>query len=501
MRATIKLKKDASVKEVLDVLFKYTDLECSYGINMVAIADGRPQQMGLLDIIAYYVYYQREVIVRRTKFDLDAARERAHILEGLVIAVTNIDEVVRIIKKSANTTEAKTKLKERFVLSERQAQAILDMRLARLTNLEVEKLQQELAEVKALIERLSAILNSRTLQFETIKTEINEIKKKYADERRSRVLASDEEYVVGAEDNSKPVEKTVVVLSADGAIKRMSPRSFSSAKKEIGEKTVERDAVVAGLATQTDKTILCFTENGNAAKIAVEDIPEMRFSAKGISTADLALTVEPEKIVSVFEIPENLAEAGDLLFVSSDGMIKRSPWTEYGLAKSFYQAAKVKDGEKIVKVEPWTDDGVMLFATTGGYVLAAAKDDVPVQGRISGGVKGVAVADDDKMIMFAQGDDNTELALITENAFTKRISVADIDKFARYRKGMRVVNTKLYGNVVFVGVLGEKDKDILCFDRNDNVFGHSSSEIVARGKEAKLEQMKNKTKIVRAIEF
>ena len=172
MRAVIKVKKDGDVKAILETLYKATNLSTGYGINMVAIADGKPQQMGLLDIIAYYTDYQRDIIIRRTKFDLEAAKKRMHILEGLVIAVTNIDEVVRIIKNSSSTTDAKERLRKRFTLSEVQAQAILDLRLARLTHLEVYKLEQELKEVKALVERLEAILGSKKLQMETIKTEL-----------------------------------------------------------------------------------------------------------------------------------------------------------------------------------------------------------------------------------------------------------------------------------------------------------------------------------------
>ena len=501
MRATIKLKKDADAKEVLDVLFKYSDLECSYGINMVAIADGRPQQMGLMDIIAYYVDYQRQVIVRRTKFDLDAARERAHILEGLVVAVANIDEVVRIIKKSANTTEAKTKLKERFVLSERQAQAILDMRLARLTNLEVEKLQQELAEVKALIERLSAILNSRTLQFETIKTELGEIKKKYGDGRKSVVIKTENDYVVGSADDSKPVEKTVVVLSGAGTIKRMSARSFSAAKKEIDENTDESNALVCAIQTQTDKTILCFTEKGNCAKLAAIDVPEMRYSAIGVSTADLALTDEKEKIVAVFELPEDLEKAGELLFVSSGGMIKRSAWTEYGLLKNFYQAVKIKDDETLIDVQSWSDDGTMIFVSKGGYVLSATKDDVPEQGRISAGVKGVALADGDELVAFDQAVDTDELVLISENGYAKRVAVEEIDKFARYRKGVRVLDTKSFGAVAFAAVQKGADFDVLCFGKNGNAFGHNTTEILAKGKNVKPILLKNASKIAKSMRF
>lgn len=502
MRAVIKLKKEANVKEVLDILFKYSDLETSYGINMVAIADGRPQQMGLLDIIAYYVDYQRQVIVRRTKFDLDAARERAHILEGLVIAISNIDEVVRIIKKSANTSEAKATLRERFVLSERQAQAILDMRLARLTSLEVEKLQAELAEVKALIERLSAILNSRRLQFETIKSEIGEIKKKYADARRVRVLGSEQEYVVPCDSDEVPVEKTVVVLSRAGKIKRMSARSFLQAKKEIGESSTEANALAESVDTATDKTILGFTAQGNAVKIKVSDIPEMRYAAKGISTEDLAITAGDEPLVAIYELPEDLTAAGELLFFSSGGMIKRSAFTEYGLAKNLYQAVKLKEGETLTAVEKYDDSKRLVFVTKNGICLNADMDDIPLQGRISAGVKGVAVAEGDEIVFASQLDENCSLVLFSQNAFAKRVAVAEIDKLARYRKGVKVFETKApFGQVVAVVAVCGGEADLLCFGPNGEVFGHTTSEVVVAGKQVKPVAMLNKTKIERAVRF
>ncbi|MBQ9790830.1 MAG: DNA topoisomerase 4 subunit A, partial [Clostridia bacterium] len=238
MRAVIRVKKDADPKKILEYLFKYTQLQVSFGINMVVIADGRPQQLGLIPILEHYVAYQREVVFRRTKFELDAAKEREHILRGLIIAVRNIDEVVAIIKKSASTTEAKQRLKARFELSDVQAQAILDMRLARLTSLEVFKLETELLELEKKIRELTAIVGSKKLQFDLVKEEMNEIKKKFKDARKSEVIATVDDYVVAAQSDEKPILNVVIASSQSGYIKAMSAKHVSMAGKVWGEKSL-----------------------------------------------------------------------------------------------------------------------------------------------------------------------------------------------------------------------------------------------------------------------
>ncbi len=219
-RAVVRVKKDADVNKVIDILFKETDMQVSYGINMVAIADGRPQQMGLLPILSYYVDYQREVVYRRTKYDLDIAKEREHILLGLIIAVRNIDEVVKIIKSSEDTADAKRRLIARFELSDRQAQAILDMRLARLTSLEIYKLEQELKEIQELIAKLTAIIGSKKLQFDIVKKEMLEIKKKYKDPRRTEVLQSLDKFKLESAETmlAKGAQNVVLEITANGYV-------------------------------------------------------------------------------------------------------------------------------------------------------------------------------------------------------------------------------------------------------------------------------------------
>ena len=502
MRATIKLKKDADPSKILDALFRFSDLEVTYGINMVAIADGRPQQMGLLDIVAYYVDYQRQVIVRRTKFDLDAARERAHILEGLVIAVANIDEVIKIIKKSANTSEAKTNLKEKFVLSDRQAQAILLLRLAGLTSLEIEKLKLELEEVKNLIQRLSAILASRKLQFETIKTELGDIKRKFADERKVEILNDESEYSTAQQGPSAIVEKAIVVLTRNGCLKRLSPRAFSASRREILPRSSSADALISVVQTQTDKTLIAFTELGNAVKVNVADIPECRLSARGVSSQDLAITDIVEPFVALFQIPDDLNNAGELLFFAQSGLIKRSAWTEYDLIKNYYQAVKLKENDKLVSVEPFYTNGELVFVTKQGIILRADKSDIPQQGRVSSGVKGVALAEDDQIVFAGQAFDSDFIVVLHQNAFAKKVALADIDVLARYRKGVKISETKdPFGIIVFAAIYAGSDFDILCRNEDGEVIGHNTSEFLLASRIAKPGILTNKSKLISAIKF
>ena len=265
MRAVIKLKKDADAKKILAYLYKNTDLETSFGINMVAIANGKPCQLGLLDIISYYVNYQREVILRRSKFDLERAKERAHILEGLIIAV------VKIIKNADNTADAKEKLKKRFTLSDVQAQAILDLRLARLTKLEVNKLEEELKELKIRIKELTEIVNSKQKQMEVVKKELIEIKKKHGDDRRTNLIVGGEEIKIeNVEKELKQIDDLVVAVTKGGTIKKMTAKNYKASDKGLKSSTQEDEFIIALTEAKSDMTLMAFTNLGNCCKIDLE---------------------------------------------------------------------------------------------------------------------------------------------------------------------------------------------------------------------------------------
>ena len=470
MRAVVRIKKDYDAEKILKGLFKYTQLENTFGINMVAIADGRPQQMGLIKILDYYVNYQREVIYRRTKFDLDAAKERAHILRGLVIAVKNIDEVVRIIKKSASPAEAKTALRDRFDLSDRQAQAILDLRLAKLTSLEIYKLETELAELEKKIVELTAVLGSKKLQLDIVKNEMLEIKKQYKDARRSVIIGSEDDYEISSADTSDPIISVVVSTSANGYIKYMTSKYFASATKTMGEKGTYNEAFKTLTKTSTDKKILVFTDQGNAYKIDVSSLPEAKWKEKGVLLSEVCEAKKSEIPVYVLEITDPMPQ-GYLLFFTHDGMIKKTAYSEYTLLKTAYQAIKMKDGDYLTSIEPDTE-GTNIFAVTkDGMALNALKNDIPEQGRISGGVKGIMLNEGDEVVFIGQAKPGVYAVLITDNAYAKKVNISEITETARYKKGMKIYELKpaTTGTRV-VGAMVENNNYEVVLEDNENML-------------------------------
>jgi len=472
IRAVVKIKRDIDPMPILNALFKYTNLQTTFGINMVAIADGKPQQMGLLDIIAYYVDYQRSVIVRRTKFDLDAAKERAHILEGLMIAVKNIDEVIKIIKASKNTTEAKERLRARFELSERQAQAIIDLRLGKLTSLEIYKLEQEYKEVLALIERLQAILASKKEQFDVLKHELLAIKKQFKYARRSEIIGAVADYKVKSDDDEKVIEEFVVALNADGNLKKMTPKSFNQAQKEFSENSSKGEMCEQIIKMLSNQRLHCFTSLGNCYKIDCDDIPDNKWKetkAVGIKKA-IPQLLEGERVVHIIPLGEPINEClpqGEILFYTKKGMVKKSSWSEYGVLKSSYQAVKINDGDELLAMEQYRKGASLMFITAGGICLNADMSDIPSQGRVSAGVKGIKLADGDCCIKVGQvGGDvaaaegekvkKAEVVIVTDDGFAKRVKAEAFDVIGRYSKGVKLIDFKGSGaKLVFAGIVHE----------------------------------------------
>ena len=446
MRAVIRVKRDGDPKAIIEALFKATNLQCTFGVNIVAIADGKPQQMGLMDVIVYYVNYQREVILRRTRFELAEAKDREHILEGLVIAVKNIDEVIKIIKASESVGDARQRLRDRFKLSERQAQAILDMRLARLTHLEIYKLEKELAEVRELITRLTAIVNSKRLQMDLIKTELLQIKKTYKEPRKTVLLNKPEDYTVPSDDDVKPVENYVVTVSENGCVKKLTTRSYSTSTKEFTEKSSYNEICPVVVPARSDQILYCFTDMGNCFKLEPELIPEGRWRDAGKPARELIGNemAAAERIVKIYALNTDALPKGHLLFFTRDGMIKKSAWSEYGVIKSAFQAIKFKDGDAVVAIEEDVPDTTIMFVTKQGICLNADKSDIPEQGRISGGVKGIQLVDGDACIAIAQvkRGANFEAEMMTDKGFAKRTETDSIDVMARYRKGVKIYDLK-----------------------------------------------------------
>lgn len=444
MRAVVRIKKGGDIRQVLKVLYKNTDLETSFGINMVVIADGKPQQLGLMEIIRHYTAYQRQVILRRTKFDLNEAESRCHVLEGLIVAVRNIDEVIAIIKSADSTADARSKLMQRFELTEIQAQAILDLRLARLTKLEVFKLEEELKELKKRIKKLTAISKSKDLQLQVVKEEISEIKGKYPTPRRSRLVYTAEEAdeLLAVTTEKVPGAKCTLVRCADEKIKVLTGKNADALKSPLTGKFKAGLVALDVLSTVTDKVIYAFTNFGNLHRL---DISATELSCKLSDTgADLAelssAATQGEKCVKFFGIGDKFP-TGNLLFFTQKGMVKKSSWEEYANAKKgVLQAVKVADDDELIAVEvEREEDETMLFVTEQGYCLNALKSDIPLHGRVSGGVKGIMLREGDCVKFVTQTNGEGEIVVVTSEGKFKKVISSQIDVTARYKKGSMVV--------------------------------------------------------------
>lgn len=447
MRAVIKLKKDADPKKILEYLFKATNLQISYGINMVAIAGGKPKLLNLLEIVSYYAQYQREIIVRRTKYDLNVAKERAHIVEGLLIAIKNIDEVIKIIKKSASVSEAKQKLRDKFSLSEKQAQAILDMRLARLVHLEVNKLEEELAELKKKIKEYEEILASKRAQYEVVKKEILEIKKNYNSARKSHILGDSAIKLESVKEDDDSSKNYIMSISAGNTVKKVTTKNYAMSTKGIADNSTINDIPIQVETFSSSDTILIFTSQGNAIKRKVSEIKECKWRDKGLSLLSI------EKASSLNEMPVcimKLPEEGSLLFMTKNGMVKKSDVSEMMVGKPFYQVCKLSDGDEVKSVEVDKNGKSILMLTKKGMSLNFDKSDVPTQGRISGGVKGINLDDGDSVV-FASQLDFSHVIVVTDNGYIKKISTKEFPISQRYRKGLKYINfAKTCKNVFYV---------------------------------------------------
>lgn len=495
MRAVIKLKKDADAKAILNYLYKNTDLETSFGINMVAIANGKPCQLGLLDIISYYVNYQRDVILRRSKYDLEKAKERAHILEGLIVAVKNIDEVVQIIKKAENTADARAKLRTRFDLSEVQATAILDLRLARLTKLEVNKLEQELAELKKLIKELTEIVSSKARQMAVVKQELLAIKKKNADDRRSNIIIGGHELnIESVEKELKQIDDFVVGFTYGKTFKKMTEKNFKMSDKKVKDNSSADDFIVVKTKAKSNQTLIAFTNLGNCCKIDMEVAPECRFRDKGHKFNNVCKEVaRNEYPVAFFAVDEEKLPNGHLLFYTKDGLIKKTEWKEYNLIKPYYQAIKLKDGDELIGVEQDKPDATIAFITEGGQALNALKDDIPVQGRVAGGVKGVNLNKGDKLVFVSQVDEEGEFVIISDGGCYKRVIVDEIEPMARYRKGVKICELGKNGKVVFADYVKEP-YTVAVIDTFGVAFTVNTEEVSIEGRTTKGKTLKNENK-------
>lgn len=425
MRIVIELKRDANPNVVLNLLYKHTKLQDTFGIIMLALVNNEPKVLNLKQILENYVEFQKEVITRRTVFDLNKAEARAHILEGLKIALDNIDEVISIIRNSKTTEIAKDTLMERFNLSEKQSQAILEMRLRRLTGLERDKIDDEYNELMKQIEYLKSILESEEKLLGVIKDELIEIKNKYSDERRSKI-----EKIVNEIDIEDLIqeEDVVITLTNSGYIKRISADTYSAQRrggKGIQAMTTKEDDFVDHLMiTSTHSDVLFFTNKGRVYKLRAYEIPDAGRQAKGTNLINL-IAIEPdEKIQTVLTITDEKKE-GFLFMGTKHGIVKKTPISEFkNLRKNGLIALSLKDGDELLKVKNTYGDANIMVVTQNGYAVKFSEKDVRAMGRTASGVRAINLKGDDIAVCIDIAVDGEELLVISENGYGKRTPIS-----------------------------------------------------------------------------
>ena len=426
MRIVIELKRDANPNVVLNLLYKHTKLQDSFGVIMLALVNNEPRVLNLKEILINYIEYQKEVITRRTVFELNKAEARAHILEGLRIALDNIDEVINIIRNSKTAEIAKNTLMEKFNLSDKQSTAILEMRLRRLTGLEREKIEEEYAELMKQIEYLKSILESEEKLLGVIKDELSEIKAKYSDESRTKI-----EEVVNEIDIEDLIqeEDVVITLTNGGYIKRISVDTYSAQRrggKGIQAMTTKEDDFVEHvMITSTHSDVLFFTNKGRVYKLRAYEIPDAGRQAKGTNIINL-IAIEPdEKIQTVLTVSDGKKE-GYLFMGTKNGIVKKTHISEFkNLRKNGLIALSLKDGDELLKVKNTYGDANIMIVTQNGYAVRFNEKDVRPMGRTASGVKAINLKGDDVAVCMDIAVDGEELLVISENGFGKRTPVSE----------------------------------------------------------------------------
>lgn len=481
IRVVIRLKKGEDAFKVLDYLYKKTELQKSYSYNMVAIADGRPQQLGLLDIIKYYVKHQREVILKRSQFDLNNAKRREHILDGFAIILPDIDTVVELIKTSNSRSEAKDKLRARFSLSEKQADAILDLRLVNLTKMEVGKIEKELRELKALISKLEKIVASKPEQLAVVKTELAEIRDKY----RTRRLSSIAEKIEDIDHKPFSIESSegkrgYFVLDAESNIKFINTRQFIGAGSARENPTRLHETAKSIIYNDKTDQIVLFGSLGNCYRLNSDTMRESTWQDKGEDLSHIFPEApKGEKGVAFIKINE-ASEDKEIVIYTALGMVKRSPSSEYAVNKDIYQATVLKDGDEVIGVEYKKDFHNIVLVSDDGQCLNTPFDAYPVQGRKAGGVIGISLNDGAKVKWAGQVEKEDEdiigeILLISEG-YAKRVVASTVESTKRACKGVKVIDVS-GRKLLFAGAVTD-ECNIALVDKNGTVSTISSEDVL-----------------------
>ncbi len=450
MRICIELRRDANPNIVLNQLYKHTQLQDTFGVIMLALVNNEPVVMNIMQMLQHYLKHQEEVVTRRTKYDLNKAEERAHILQGLLIALDHIDEVIRIIRASKNTAEAKNSLMERFSLTEVQSQAIVDMRLRALTGLEREKIENEYAELQKKIEEYKAILTDRKLLLGVIKTEILLIRDKYGDERRTSI--GYDVFDISMEDII-PNENTIITMTKLGYIKRMTVDNFKSqhrgGKGIRGMQTIEDDYIDDMIMTSTHHYIMFFTNTGRVYRMKAYEIPESSRTARGTAIVNLLQLMPGEKITAAIPFKE-YEEEKYLFMATKKGIVKKTPIIDYiNIRKSGLQAIILRDDDELIEVKITNGEKDVIMVTKHGQCIRFHENDVRATGRTTMGVIGMNMTYDDEVVAMQLNTQGKYLMLVSEYGMGK---CTDIDEFTAQHRGGKGIKcyrvAEKTGNVV-----------------------------------------------------
>lgn len=443
-RAVIEIKKDGDPEKLLQLLFKYSDLQCTFGANYVAIANGKPQQMNLKEILDHYIRHQREVTTRRTKTELEIAKKRCHILEGLMVAVNNLDRVIRLIRASKSPKEAREALMRTFDLTEMQAQAILDLRLQKLTSLELLSIEREYKETKRLIAELEAILASDRKLANLIKRELGEVRAMFDGKRRTAIIAGDVTIEAAPEDDA-PAEDMTVTLLDDHKLRKTPTRLFNAAQ-------IKAERPLASISLGGDGTLRLFTDRGELLALKVSDIPETRATQKPVNLVSLLEMEKGERVIAMVDE----SDEGEYLLVTANGLIKRTAAAELRVRAKRTAAIGLKEKDSLLSVMK-ADGRSVLLVTRFGMSIRFSANTVPLTGRTASGVVAMKLEPKDRVLFAAQVGDEGELIAVSDRGYGKRSFLFDYEVQGRNGKGVKTFDFRKNGTngtqLAYVGVV------------------------------------------------
>jgi DNA gyrase subunit A len=491
LRIVIELSRDAYPQKILNRLYKFTDLQKTFHLNMLALVDGiQPRVLNLVELLSYFISHRREVVTRRTKYELERAKERAHILEGLHKCLANIDEVIRTIKNSANREEAEKNLMKRFRLTSIQANAILETKLSALAKLERKKIEDELKELKARIKELTEILKSPQRIKGVIKKELKEIKDNFGDERRTKVNAQKIGEI--AEEDLIPQEETIITLTQGGYIKRINPKTYKLQKRGgkgmLGMKTLQDDTVEHFLSAQTHDSLLFFTDSGKVFRTQVYEIPEGQRVARGRGLLNFLEISPQDKILCLRTLSKKDEEEGVkyLVMATKNGIIKKTPLEDFdNIRKSGLIAISLKKGDELKNVQKTTGQDEIILVTRKGQAVRFREKDLRSMGRMASGIKGIRLKKGDEVVAVdviraqdPKAKAASHLLVVTENGFGKRTDLKEYKTQGRGGSGIKTANnTPKTGNLVAAKVLTGEEEDLIVISEKGQVIRSKISQI------------------------